>query len=126
MQTSFGLLAGVTQSGEKNSNFAQQTALLHLSYGTSLPKSKTLEANLGVGGILFRTQVNRIAETQQSAIAISRAAGLALGLRWKPKLSKNVILRLSWDSLYVPPGTSALYLAFGHAQSVALGLGWNF
>ncbi len=126
MQTSFGMVLGITNSGEKNSTFAQQTALAHLSYATNLPRSRVIEASLGVGAILFRTTVNQTPPDGTASTSISRAAGLAFGLRWNPKLSKNLRARVSWDGLYVPPGSSVLYLAFGHAQSVSAGIGWDF
>jgi len=126
MQTSFGVLLAITNSGEKNSAFAQQTALAHLSYSQNLPRSRVLEANIGVGAILFRTTVNQTLPEGGASTALSRAAGLALGLRWKPELGRNLRARVSWDALYVPPGYSAVYLAFGHAQSLSAGLGWDF
>jgi hypothetical protein len=126
MQTSFGLLLGITNSGEKNSSFAQQTAFAHISYATNLPRSRTLEANLGLGGIIFRTTIKQTPPEGSESTALSRSAGFALGLRWKPALGKNLRARVSWDGLYVPPGYSAVYLAFGHAQAISAGLGWDF
>lgn len=127
MQTSVGLLAGITNSGEKNSAFSQQTALAHLSYATRLPGSQSLEANLGLGGIFSGTTLSKSGEAGTRASHISKAAGIAVGLRWKPALfGRNLKLRLSWDTLYVPPGLSVLYFTFGHAQSVSAGLGWDF
>lgn len=127
MQTSFGLLAGITNSGEKNSAFSQQTALAHVSYATRLPGSQSLEANLGLGGIFSRTTLSKSGEAGTRASHISQAGGIAMGLRWKPALlGRKLKFRLSWDTLYVPPGLSVLYFTFGHAQSVSTGLGWDF
>jgi hypothetical protein len=113
-------------TGEKNSAYAQQIAFPHLSYSTSLGKSKTLEGSLGLGGIISRTKINTYGESGESNQKSSASAGLALGLHWTTKFGKDLRLRMSWNSMFIPPGTSVLYLTFGHMQSATLGLGWEF
>ena len=113
-------------TGEKNSAFTQQTAFPQLSWSTSLGKSKTLEGSFGVGGLVSRTKINTYDESGESKQKSSTSAGLALGLHWTPLLGKDLRLRMSWNSMFIPPGTSVLYLTFGHMQSMTAGLGWEF
>jgi hypothetical protein len=113
-------------TGEKNSAYAQQIAFPQLSYSTSLGKSKTVEGSLGLGGIISRTKINTYNVSGDSNQKFSTSAGLALGLHWTPGFGKDLRLRTSWNSMFIPPGTSVLYLAFGHMQSATLGLGWEF
>lgn len=125
-QTGFGLLVGGTNSGEKNTSFSQQSLIAHVSYARPLAKSKSVQASVGFGALLSRTKIVNYEILGQSQTRISRSGGLATGLRWTPTLSKNIRLRLSWESLFVPPGWSVLFWTFGHSQSVTAGLGWDF
>lgn len=112
--------------GEKNSAFSQQVSYSHLSYSTLLGKTKTVYASLGVGGMVARNRIDEIDITGASQQKTSASAGLALGLRWTPTLGRHLRFRMSWDSMFIPPGASALYLTYGHMQSVTTGLGWEF
>ncbi|MFZ9521783.1 MAG: hypothetical protein ACO3A4_15035 [Silvanigrellaceae bacterium] len=112
--------------GEKNSAYTQQIAFPQLSYSTSLGKSKTLEGSLGLGGLISQTKINAYDDSGESNQKLATSAGLALGLHWTPAFGKDLRMRMSWNSLFIPPGTSVLYLALGHMQSVTLGLGWEF
>lgn len=126
MQISNFVLLGITNSGIKNNSFAQQTAIAHASYLTSFPRQKSLQTHIGIGGILTRTAVEQLADPEASKTSWSKAAGLAMGVHWRPMLSKSIALRVSWNGLYIPAGWAVSYLVFGHAQSASLGIGWNF
>jgi hypothetical protein len=119
------VLLSSTFIGEKNSAFAQQIAFPHMSYVAPLGKSKTIAASLGVGGMVARTSVQKFDENGNSSRKVTASAGLALGLNWTPQLSRRIRFRLSWDSLFIPPGISVLYITYGHMQSVTAGLGWD-
>jgi hypothetical protein len=112
--------------GEKNSAFVQQIAFPRLSYFAALEKSKTSFASVGLGGVIARTKIYNINSASESNEKLSSSAGIALGLHWIPKLTRDLRFRLSWNSMFIPPGTSVLYLTFGHMQSVTAGLGWEF
>jgi hypothetical protein len=118
-------LLSSTFMGEKNSAFAQQIAFSHMSYNANLGKSKTIAASLGVGGMVAQTSVLKFDETGNSRKKVTASAGLALGLNWTPQLSRRMRFRVSWDSLFIPPGISVLYITYGHMQSVTAGLGWD-
>jgi opacity protein-like surface antigen len=126
MGTSVGLYSSVSLSGQKNSVFSQQLATARLGYSAPLPKSKTIFAQVGLGGVFQRTLIFEQNESMSQLSKWSRAAGLALGVHWTLKPGKNVFMQLGWDALFIPPGESTIYLTFGHIQSVYSGLGWNF
>lgn len=114
-----------TFMGEKNSAFEQQISFSHMSYNAPLGKNKSIAASLGVGGMLARTSVLKFDEAGNSSKKVSASAGLALGINWTPQLSRRLRFRMSWDSLFIPPGISVLYITYGHMQSVTAGLGWD-
>ena len=120
------MLIGLTNSGVKNDSFTQQSALMHTSYATQLPGLSSIQTHLGLGGVMTRTRISNVNDEGDSATRFSKAAGLALGLHWKPMLGKSLGLRLSWNALFIPAGWAVSYLVFGHTQSISLGLGWNF
>ena len=126
LQFNSNILISGAAVGEKNSDFSQQTALLHLSYSSTLENSKSLRANLGVGEFINRTRILKFDSDGNSSSKLSNATGLALGLHWTPALNNHLRFRAAWDALYIPPGISVLYLTFGHLQSVTAGLGWEF
>lgn len=122
----FGLASAATIMGRKNSAFTQQLANIRLGYSESLPKLKTVRAFIGLGGVLQRTLLFRQNNSTEQLNSWSRAAGLALGSHWNPRLSSSIDLRIGWDALFVPPGETSIYLTFGHVQSVYCGFGWRF
>jgi hypothetical protein len=126
MDSSYGIFGSGTLSGQKNSVFSQQLATVRIGYTASLPNLKVAHAHIGVGGVFQRTVFSGNTETLNQLNEWSRAAGLALGAHWAFKAGKSGVVRVGWDSLFVPPGESALYLTFGHTQSVYGGLGWRF
>lgn len=120
------ILVSASLMGEKNSTFSQQIIFPQISYKTLVGKSKSIHVSAGVGGMLARTLLLRSSETTETEHKTSSSAGLAFGLHWSPALGRDLRFKLSWDSVFIPPGISVLYLTFGHMQSVTSGLGWEF
>lgn len=112
--------------GEKNSAFSQQTSFPRLSYMTSLGQHKTLQVSAGLGGVISRTRITNWNSDNENRTKTSVSTGLALGLGWEPSISRQLRFYLHWDSFFIPPGLSVIYLTFGHMQSVTTGLGWEF
>lgn len=110
--------------GEKNSSFAHQLSLTQLSYSTPLGKLKRFEGSLGLGAVLSRTRLPENTATEKKE-NFSVSGGLTLGLHWRPQLMRDLRFRLDWDSVFVPPGISVMYLTYGHLQSLSTGLAWE-
>jgi hypothetical protein len=112
--------------GEKNSTYSQQIFFPTAAYVVYPAKSKSIQASVGLGGMLSYTRLIDPDEKSADLKKFQNTAGVSFGLRWTPKLSRKLSYRLGWDSVFIPPGLSVLYLTFGHMQSVTTGLGWEF
>ena len=120
------VLFSASAMGEKNTSYSQQIVFPNVSYIAYPAKSKSIQASVGLGGMISYTRLFKPDKESADLQKLQRSAGLAFGLRWTPKLSRRLNYRLSWDSVFIPPGASVLYLTFGHMQSVSTGLGWEF
>ncbi|NBX17895.1 MAG: hypothetical protein EBR09_11060 [Proteobacteria bacterium] len=120
------ILVSASAMGEKNSSYSQQIIFPVAGYVVYPAKSKSVQASVGLGGMISYTRLANSEEKNAALQKLQRTAGLAFGLRWSPKISRNLIFRAAWDSVFIPPGLSVMYLTFGHMQSVTAGLGWEF